>query len=108
MTTQLQLSFFEPPHASHEDESALIEWLRGKSWCKAKEISHAFPGWNERKVRMVASESSGRILSGQAGYKLTLECTPEEVHHATHWLRSQAKLMTQRSIDIERVFHRAV
>jgi hypothetical protein len=85
--------------------AALVEWLSGRGWVKARDIMAAFPSWNERAVREVASDSRGRILSGQQGYKLTLECTPEEVRHATAWLRSQANQMTQRSIDIDRTFH---
>ncbi len=58
-------------------------------------------------MRALASESRGRILSGQQGYKLTVECTPDEVAHATAWLKSQADLMRQRSIDISNIFHKA-
>lgn len=89
--------------------AALTAVLRGRGWMTARQITgHEETDWDERTLRNVAAASQGTILSGQAGYKLTVECTPEEVHHATAWLRSQARLMTSRSLKIARTFHQAV
>jgi len=87
------------------DVSALLAWLSGRGWVKYSGIKADFPLWTDRFVREVASDSQGRIISGQHGYKLTLESTPEEVRRATARLRSQVDRMTQRCIDIDRVFH---
>lgn len=91
--------------AAEQDE--LVALLRGRGWMTMREIASEHPGWSDRHIRAIASESGGRIVSGQHGYKLTLECTPEEVHHATAWLRSQARVMTDRAIAIARLFHEA-
>lgn len=111
---QLALSFQSPqPHASLDDVAALMEMLRGRGWMKASEISEitatcgAGPVWSDRKIRAIASESGGRILSSDKGYKLTTDCTPEEERHARERLLSQAKQMQQRAVDIAKVFHQS-
>lgn len=104
---QLALPLTDRTPASAEDVAVLIDWLSGRGWVKARAITAEFPAWKERQIRELASASRGRILSGQAGYKLTLDCTPEEVARATAWLRSQADQMRQRSIDIANLFHRS-
>ena len=73
----------------------------------AREITFEFPEWKDRYIRQLAAMSHGHIVSGQKGYKITMECTPEEVRHAQNWLRSQAEEMTARSIAIGIVFHTA-
>lgn len=60
----------------------------------------------DRVVRMCASRSEGRVLSGQRGYRLTSQATLDEITHASGWLRSQAREMLQRSMEIERFKHR--
>ncbi len=95
-----------PAPAAITDVEKLIARLRGRSWITARTIKGE-TGWDERTIRQIASESAGQIVSGQKGYKLTLECTPEEERHARQWLTSQARVMTQRAIDISKVFHGA-
>ncbi|NBW15642.1 MAG: hypothetical protein EBR82_47415 [Caulobacteraceae bacterium] len=91
-----------------EHVTLLTNILRGTDWMTATAIREGWmPHWPDRYVRQLAAASDGAILSGQRGYKLTLECTPEEVRHATNWLRSQAKRMISRSIAIARKFHAA-
>lgn len=65
--------------------------LRGRGWITAKALGAQNPQWNERHLRRLAEISDGRILSGQTGYKLTVECTPEELGHATAWLRARRR-----------------
>lgn len=94
-------------HASHEDVGALMEWLRGRGWVKAKQIEQVFTTWSERHIRAIASDSQGRILSSTHGYKLTIEATADELRAGTAPWRSQVKTMTQRIIDTEHVWHDA-
>ena len=55
---------------------------------------------------MLQSASEGRIISGQKGYKLTVDATIQEVQHAAAWLRHQATEMNNRALQIDRVYHR--
>lgn len=88
----------------HVDE--MIAALRGKGWMTAKALG-ARKESDKRVLRSIAEESEGQIISGQKGYKLTLECTLEEVGQAG-WLKSQGKKMIQRWLAIQRVYHRAL
>ena len=85
----------------------LCDALRGRGWITAKALATQNPDWDERHLRRLAELSDGRILSGQDGYKLTVECTPEELGHATAWLRAQALKMMNRSLRIAAVWHEA-
>jgi hypothetical protein len=54
-----------------------------------------------------ASSSTERrpdLISGQRGYKLTIEATLEEIS-STSWLKSQGKKMIRRWVAIQRVAH---
>lgn len=92
-------------HRVSLDVDRLRQWLIGRGWRKAKEISVALY-FNERYSRRLASDSSGEIISGQCGYKLTCESTMEEVQHSVNFLRSQADQMRERSMAIDRVWRR--
>ena len=81
----------------------LIGWLSGKGWRRAKEI-HAVFGWDDRTVRSLASESEGRILSGQKGYRLTRESNAPEIERSISFLRAQGRKMIARSLQIARVW----
>ncbi len=107
MTGELPLKTQKRKHAPAEDVNALCLFLGKRGWTSAREIGLIAPDWSERHIRLIAASSEGQIVSGQAGYKLTLNCTPEEMEHACKWLRSQAKEMTRRSLRIARVFHNA-
>jgi hypothetical protein len=60
---------------------------------------------SKRIIRAMAEASGGAIISGQLGYKATGHATPEEIHHATAWYRSQAAKMFARADAIERKAH---
>lgn len=107
MNEQLPLHFpGRMPRAARMagDLHRLSLFLTGRPWTTAGEIEAAL-GWSDRRVRTLAHASRGEIISGQAGYKLTREATMEEIRHARTWLRSQAREMIARSIQIDRVFH---
>ena len=63
-------------------------------------------GTDDRTIREASSQSEGRVISGQRGYALAHEMPVREVQHAADWLRSQAKQMTERAMQIERNMHR--
>jgi len=85
----------------------LKEWLTGKDWQTARQIGHAEDaGWSDRECRLAAEASGGEIITGQKGYKLLSEATPDEVSHAAAWLRSQGEKMIGRSVEIQRLYHR--
>jgi hypothetical protein len=106
MTTQTELpiKIRKGPGVDENDSriDRLIDFLEGKDWMTADEISVATK-WNDRLIRALASNSKGRILSGQSGYKLTLQSTPEERDHAIAFLTSQAKEMLKRAIEIGKI-----
>lgn len=105
MSAELQLKTPKRIAARPDDVRSLCELLDGRGWLKAQEIMLVHPTFRERYIRLTAASSQGQIVSGQKGYKLTTQCTPDEALHAMNWLRSQAKLMTLRSLEIGKVFH---
>ncbi len=105
---QLDLDFDRPTRPVEGDARVdeLIRLLADRGWTTGREIRIA-QGWDERTIRALAAASDGQILSGQQGYKLTRQATPEEMQHATSWLESQAKEMSQRAGAIRRRWHAA-
>lgn len=94
----------------HADVDFLVGMLKGQGWMLAQEISTRILDktgvlWSDRRIRALASASRGRIIPGQRGYKLTLEASPEEIN-AVAWLKNQGEEMTQRYIDILKVWHK--
>lgn len=75
------------------------DWVKGATLAARLHTS-------DRVIRMCASHSKGRVLSGQKGYRLTQDATLDEITHAANWLRSQAREMLQRSMEIDRFKHR--
>lgn len=86
----------------------LIDYLSRRDWVRARDIHSSYLKFNDRLCRALAKASDGRIISGQNGYKLTIEATPEEIHHAAAWLESQANEMALRARQIRKTGHRAL
>lgn len=107
MTHQLELFKPSPKPAAPDpqDVAAFVQFLRGEGWKKAAEIA-AETGWTDRQCRLLAAASRGHVISGQKGYKLTLECTPLEFAHFEGFFGSQIREMTNRMKDAGRVYHR--
>lgn len=106
MAAQLQIDF-ESAYKTDADDPRLdtmLDYLNNRGWVNAREFKQRFT-WSDRTTRMLAAASNGQILSGQQGYKLTRQATPEELHHATAWLDSQANEMSLRARAIRRVWH---
>ena len=91
------------PDVSKYQVETMIAALRGKGWQTSKELG-ARKESDKRILRAIAEESEGQIISGQKGYKLTIEATLEEIA-STGWLKSQGKKMIARWIAIQRVAH---
>ncbi len=107
--TQLALEFTraaeQGPHVSKFHIETMIENLRGRGWQPSKQLGAATEA-DKRILRAIAEASGGEILSGQKGYMLTREATPEDLRQAG-WLKSQGEKMLGRWTAIQRVWHRA-
>lgn len=62
-------------------------------------------GFNERLVRAIAAQSGGRIVSGNSGYKLTVNASLDEKVECIGRLRSQALQMNTRASAVDAVWH---
>ena len=78
--------------------------LRGRGWMSAKQLAKILHT-DDRTIREAASQSEGRIISGQKGYAWSQDMPVHEVMHAAAWLRSQARVMEKRAYEIERAVH---
>ena len=99
-----QLGLFK---AKKEDPRVddLISFLRDRSWMTRKQLSQSFD-WNDREIRSIVEASQGEILSGQKGYKLTIQATREEFEESCGQLRSQINTNTNRLLNQQRIFHK--
>lgn len=105
MIEQLPLTF-ERGRVVDPGVADLVEYLRGKDWMTAAEISNA-TGWDDRKVRELASESDEVIsYPGSRGYKLLSACTAAEYEHYRLARRHQARAMIAKVIRTDRIFYR--
>jgi len=91
----------------------LVESLRAaQEWRSADDILEAAgkpqTDYWRRWVRALAEASEGRVMSapGSPGYKLTEQCTPEEMRLAEA-IRHQCSKMEARYVAIMRVWHRS-
>lgn len=88
---------------AHEQRAGVDRVLADGQWHTAKQIRAALLGTvrvTERSLRIIAEHSDGKIISGQLGYKRTIDATIEEVSHAENWLKSQAAKMVRRANQI--------
>jgi hypothetical protein len=107
--TQLALEFERAAGAGPEVHrwhvEKMIEMLRARDWQTAKQLG-AMNERDQRVLRAIANASEGQIISGQKGYKLTIEATLPEIDRAYAWLRHQGREMIRRALEIQRVRHR--
>lgn len=117
--TATALDLFAPrqqaaPEPTDADERDVLRTLKqfadnGKRWVLGRELVESI-GWpdcenSRRKLRAVAEANAKRILSGDKGYALLSNCTPDEIIHAANRLRTQAEKMLRRSLDIQNAYH---
>jgi hypothetical protein len=107
VSDQLPLDFERPPHQGPivptGEVDKLIEKLAGRGWMTAEQLG-ATTESQKRSLRAVGEESEGQIISGQKGYKLTIEATEAELNEVDWW-RSQGKKMVRRWAKTRRVWH---
>ena len=106
MTEQLQLELHNPaPAVSDTDLARFISiLLNAADWLKARDLT-PLTGFDDRKLRAIAHSSRGAIISGHKGYRLTRHATIEEIDRCRSILLSQASAMTDRALQIARVYH---
>jgi hypothetical protein len=103
MTENLELDFsHRPPFVSGDEVEGVCAFLRGKGWIKAREIEEQIQ-IDDRRMRVIAERSEGRIWSGQKGCWFYDQDTPlDDATHAANWLISQGKKMIRRGMAIRR------
>jgi hypothetical protein len=104
-TEQFQLCF-DRPRNPDPGIAELVEFLSGKDWMTARQISEATK-WNDRTVRELAS-ASDEVISypGSPGYKLLADCTREEYERYRNARRSQARDMLGKVLRTDRIYFR--
>ena len=107
MATQPDLALkLAPPDVTPEEIESLCTHLRGRGWLLSRILMDELH-LDDRKLRIIAEYSDGRILSGQKGYRLFDGSTPlDEADRAAAWLESQARKMLLRGAAIRRRYHR--
>jgi hypothetical protein len=110
MQTELEFPRSNAPVVSQAEIDSVISFLTGRNWTKASEITAAI-GIDDRRIRVIAEQSEGAILSGPGcpGYKL-LTCAAQlrEVDEAAGRLESQGRRMIARAYSIRRRAHRLI
>lgn len=98
----LDLSASKAPVVSDEEIRLVVEFLADRGWQKAAAITAAL-GFNERRIRAIAEQSDGLILSGPGcpGYRLlTAAVSFREIDMVAGRIESQSKRMRARAISI--------
>lgn len=104
---QLPLTYGRPkPVDRRVEEQLLVNFLREKKdWVLCSTVEAAL-GWDDRKVREVASQSLfviGRI--GSPGYKFIHNATPDEYAHYRRARRSSARKLLARIFQTDKVYY---
>lgn len=107
MSEALQLDLLRPgpPPVSEMDLAWMTGELRGRGWLTAADLGAAHES-AKRVLRAIASASKGQILSGQKGYRLSMEATLPEIEHSRAGLLSQKTELERRITEIDQVRHR--
>lgn len=87
--------------AAQRLQSVFLYQLSDGQWHQGKSLVRQL-GTNERVIRQIAHESGGKVLSGDKGYRLTACASIQELDHAERRLRSQARAMLRRSIQLRK------
>lgn len=102
--TQMNLLLPRVTRKAAEMMDRFLESLQDGQWHKGSDLATRLHT-SDRVIRLMASDSGGRVLSGQKGYRLTRFASLDEITHAENWLRSQARQMLKRSLEIRRHRH---
>lgn len=95
----------DAPKVLPQDARTLVGYLGRKVlWVSSRCIEHDLGRkWDKRRIRAVAEDSEGRVVSGNSGYRLNEHAADEEIDEAVGRLESQAKKMLARAAAIKRV-----
>lgn len=97
---------FEKPKTVPFEVTDLEAFLAGKGWTTVDQITHA-TGWDDRKIRAVASESDSIISRpGRPGYCHIRDITRDDYERSRAAMRSQTRKMIARVIRWDREFFR--
>lgn len=93
---------FAPPTVVPLSVTNLEDYLRGKGWVEIEQITAA-TGWDDRKIRAVASKSDVIITRiGKPGYCHADDITLEHYEHARKSMLSQSRVMIGRVVRWDR------
>lgn len=107
MQLDLDLSRSKAPVVSRQEIETVVQFLAGRPWTTAAEILAAL-GVDDRRLRVIAEQSEGLILSGPGcpGYKLlTAAAQFREADESANRLESQGQRMIFRALQIRRRAH---
>ncbi len=79
-----------------------MEALADGGWHLRRDLCRAITGLTERSARLIAESSRGAVIGSAKGYKLTAHASQIELDHAERALRSQARKMLGRVIQIRK------
>ena len=81
----------------------LVIALADGVWHSRAELKAA--GWQERHVRLARQHSGGRVIFGQAGYRLAAAANVDEINACINTLESQAKVMFNEAQAVRKAAH---
>jgi len=100
----LQLKLFEAECARLDLlADNLVAALDDGVWHSRAELKSA--GWQERHVRLARQHSGGRVIFGQAGYRLAAAANVDEINACINTLESQAKVMFNEAQAVRKAAH---
>lgn len=85
------------------DVAGLMERLRGKNWQTAASLG-ATSDQAKRRLRAICRASQGHIISGQKGYRLTVEVSPSEYASSRGLLQSFADQLQEHVRQLDAVW----
>ena len=80
----------------------MINILQDSRWHTAKDLRRWIPDLDDRTARQIAERHAARIIGGNKGYRLIGYCSLDELEQAENRLRSQARRMLRRVLDIRK------
>ncbi len=95
------------PRVCASEIARLKAALAGRKWVIAA-VLVAELDLDKRTIRALAEAAAPHVISGQRGYCLLGEATPEEIRHAAGWYESQAAKMQTRAVAIRRAAHHLI
>ena len=80
----------------------MINILQDSRWHTAKDLRRWIPELDDRTARSIAERSKGRVIGSDRGYRLLAYASIQEIIAVEDRLRSQARRMLRRVLDIRK------